>query len=330
MDYWKIRENNYVIILLENYIVRQSKGIEFTVPIVTSSYLRDVINGVPDADYIFFDMKNLEKAVSRPFVFLKENGILGKIIFFNVHKGSEVYRCLLNDLDGELEFRKENEFTYFSESAKLQFLGSDIEKIYQKQRADVLKEYGNSKVTFLPSSGVYSNMSLDYKKMFENTDAFQFILSEMYYEICCIKQKFDFLVAASKNAVALAAILGGRLGKPVVYYASIGQKYVRQNFRDKIENQVDAVKQAKKYLMIFDVICLGTEARILNGVINALGGNLIGAVGMVCVQEPENIRAVHEDSILAKANCLTTARKMNLKYRIALTREELEGDSNEN
>lgn len=329
MNYWKIRENNYAIILLENYIACQNKGIGFTVPIINSSYLKDIISNLGETDYIFFDMKRLEKAVSRPFAFLKDEKILDKIIFFNVHKESEIYKCLETDLTGTFANRKGQWFVYFLKETKERFLECDIEKICQKRKAEILKKYSNSQITFLPSSGVYSNMSLDYKKMFEKTKDFQFILGEMYYEICCIEQKFDFLVAASKNAIALAAILGERLGKPVIYYTSIGQKYVRHNFQDKIESQVDAVQRAKKYLMIFDVICLGTEARILNGVINALGGNLVGAVGMVCVQEPENIRKADKDSILAKANCLTTARKMDLKYRIALTREELEGDSNE-
>lgn len=330
MDYWKISENDYAIILLENYIAWKRKGIEFTTPIIESSYLNDIIDNLKEANYIFFDMKSLEKAVSRPFAHLKGRNILNKMIFFNVHEDSEVHKCLKADLKGKAANREGQCFIYFMEETKEKFLRYDIKKIYQRYKVKVLKNYCNREITFLPSSGVYSNMSLDYKKMFEETKDFQFILGEMYYEICCLDQKFDFLVAASKNALALAAILGERLGKPVIYYTSIGQKYVRQNFRDKIENQTDAVQQAKKYLMIFDVICLGTEARILNGVINALGGNLVGAVGMVCVQEPEKIKEADADSILAKANCLTTAKKMNLKYRIALTREELEGDNHGN
>ena len=330
MDYWKIRENNCTIILLENYIACQSKGIKSTESLFIGGYLKELINNLGETDYIFFDMKNLEKAASRSFVFLEDQKNLNKMIFFNIHKESEIYKCLDADLKGTFANRKKQCFVFFLEETKERFLKCNIEKIYQKHNAQILKKYSNREITFLPSSGVYSNMSLDYKKMFEESNDFQFILGEMYYEICCIEQKFDFLVAASKNAIALAAILGERLGKPVIYYASIGQKYVRHNFQDRIESQVDADQQAKKYLMIFDVICLGTEARILNGVINALGGDLVGAVGMVCVQEPENIRKADEDSILAKANCLTTAKKMNLKYRIALTREELEGDSNGN
>lgn len=330
MDYWKIKGKNYIIILFENYILCNHKGTKSTLPLVTSSDLKNVINNSGKTEYIFLDMKNLERAVSRAFLFLNKYEILEKIIFFNVHEESELYKFLDADLHGKIGNRNGSCFVYFSDETKKYFLQSEFENICQKQISTILKGYIDTKITFLTSSGVYSNMSLDYKRMFENSKDFQFILSEMYYKIWCIEKEFDFLVVASKNAIALAAVLGERLGKPVIYYTSIGQKYVRQNSRDKIENQVDAVQQAKKYLMIFDVICLGTEARILNGIINVLGGNLIGAVGMVCVQVPEKIREVDEDSILAKANCLTTARKMGLEYKVALTREELEGDSNGN
>ena len=175
-------------------------------------------------------------------------------------------------------------------------------------------------------------MSLDYKRMFECPQDLQFIVGELYYIICYIKQheKIDFLVAASKNAISLTAILSHWLGIPAIYHTNIGQKYVKQKFADKVESQTDAVLKEKRYLMVFDVICLGTEARILNGIINVLGGNLIGAVGMVCVQEPDAIRKSDEDSILAKANCLSTAKEMELGYRIALTREELKENNNGN
>lgn len=330
MGYWKIEENNYIIILLENYIVSQNKDTEFTEPFIKSGYLRDIIHNLGERDYIFFDMKCLERAASRAFAFLKEEKILERMIFFNIHMKNEVYDCLDVDLHGKIEKRKGKHFIYFSDESKKRFLESDIETALQKQKAKILKEYTNMEITFLSSSGVYSNMSLDYKRMFEKPEDFRFILSEMYYNICCMEQNFDSLVAASKNAIALAAVLGKRLGKPVIYYTNIGQKYVRQKSDNKIENQRNAVQMTERYLMIFDVICLGTEARILNGIINALGGSLIGAVGMVCVQEPEKLKVEDKDSILTKAHCLTTARKMNLRYRIALIREELEGDSNGN
>lgn len=301
---------------------------------IKSTDLKKIIDDLnkTEEDYIFFDMKCVKKAASRSFAFLKEEEVLDKIVFFHVQKGSEVYDCLNADLPGIAEQEKGFAFFCFSNKAKEQFHKADIESIYERQKKEILKKYVNKEIAFLPSSGVYSNMSLDYKKLFENSEDFLLIISELYYEIRCIeqRQRFDYLVAASKNAIALTAILGKLLGKPVIYHTNIGQKYVKQKFTDKVENQTDAVQKAKKYLMIFDVICLGTEARILNGIINVLGGHLIGAVGMVCVQNPEEIRMIDKDSILAKARCLATAREMGLEYRIALTKEELEKNNDGN
>lgn len=333
MDYWKIKEKNYTVILFEYYMACFREKADFGNFFVKSGDIKNAIKNWGDVTggYLFFDMKGVEKAASRIFVFLQEQKILDRIVFFNVREGSEIYDCLDTDLHGKVGGEKSARFIYFSDETKEQFLKSDIKETQERQKIDILKKYVNKEITFLPSSGIYSNMSLDYKKVFEAQKDFWFIIYELYNEIHCIeeKQKFDFLVAASKNAIALTAILGSLLRKRAIYHTNIGQKYVKQKFTDKVENKIDAVQKAKKYLMIFDVICLGTEARILNGIINALGGHLIGAVGIVCVQDPEAICLFDRDSILAKAKCLATAAEMGLGYRIALTREELEGEGNE-
>lgn len=334
MAYWKIKGNNYIMILFEYYMISHSEQRGHDEIFVKSVDLKDIVDDLKrtEENFIFFDMKYVTKAASRAFGFLKEEEILGRIIFFNIQGESEIYDYLDADLHGTIERKNGHYFVYFSDKAKEQFYMADTESIYQQQRVDILKKYVNNEITFLPSSGVYSNMSLDYKKMFEYPRDFLFIINELYYKIRCIeeRQRFDFLVAASKNAIVLTAILSSRLGKPAIYHTNIGQKYVKQKFTDKVENQTDNVQKAKKYLMIFDVICLGTEARILNGIINVFRGNLIGAVGMVCVQNPDTIGLLDNDSILAKARCLATAKQMGLEYRIALTREELEGADNEN
>lgn len=328
MDYWKIKKNNYVVILFEYYMACHSKRTECGTLFVKSENVRNVIDELKKLEdvFIFFDMKYVEKVASRSFEFLKEEKVLDRIVFFDVQKGSEIYECLEADLHIKTEEIDGFSLIYFSDKAKEEFYKSNIKKAFEQKKISILKTYVSKESTFLPSSGIYSNMSLDYKKMFEDSENFSFIISELFYEIRHIglTQRFDFLVAASKNAIALAAVLGSLLGKPAIYHTNIGQKYVKQKFSDKTENQIDTVQKSKKYLMIFDVICLGTEARILNGIINVLGGHLVGAVGMVCVQSPNIISKFDKDSILAKAKSLTTTAEMELGYEIALTENGLE------
>lgn len=327
MDHWKIRENNCIVVLLEHYMEMHDQNKRKRAPFVTTRILKPIIEDLKEEEefFVFIDMKYVNEAASRVFSFLKEERILDRIVFFHVPARSRIREILNADLHGKEEENKSELLVYFSDEAKRQFQQINIEKLCRQKRISVLSNYVNDKVDFLQSSGVYSNMSLNYKRMFENQQDFKFAVGELYYIIQGIKvgQKIDFLVAASKNAIALTAILSCQLEIPAIYHTNIGQKYVKQGSTDRVENQRENVKKRKRYLMIFDVICLGTEARILNATLNILGGDLIGAAGLVCVQDPKEIRQYDADSILAKVHCLATAKEMGLGYRIALTREEL-------
>lgn len=330
MDYWKIQGDNFVDVLLEHYMEMcdYQEGVrEHLVKTETLKPLIDILKK-ENRGFIFIDMQYVRRAVSRAFLFLAEDDILDKIVFFHVDAKSQVRDYLDADLHGKKE--KENNsnvFIYFSDEAKEQLQQIDFIKLYQQKRINILRPYMNGQINFLQSSGVYSNMSLDYKRMFENPQDFRFIVGELYYKILELTghTEIDCLVAASKNAMALTTILSIQLKIPVSYHTNIGQKYVKQKSVDKVKHQRDDIRAKKHFLMIFDVICLGTEARILNAIINILDGELIGAVGLVCVQDPKEIRQYDADSILAKAQCLATTKEMNLGYKIALTRQELEG-----
>lgn len=328
MDCWKIQENNFVCILFEHYMEMHSLQDGVRGHIVDTENLKRLIADLKkeEKEFIFIDMRYIFKAVSRAFKFMVDDEILEKTVFFNINEESQVKEYLDVDLQGMVEKRSEHSlFIFFSKKAKEQFLQTDLEKLYKQKRINMLRSYMNKQINFLQSSGVYSSMSLDYKKMFENPQDFKFAVGELFYKILEIKNntEIDCLVAASKNAMVLTTILSSQLNIPVSYHTNIGQKYVKQKSPDKIKHQRDDIRTKKRFLMIFDVICLGTEARILNAIINILDGELIGAVGLVCVQDPDEIRKYDTDSILAKAQCIATTKEMELEYRIALTRKEL-------
>lgn len=328
MDEWKIKNDNYTIVMLEYYMENHSENSRKNVHFVKSTDLKCIIDNLEKEEntYIFFDMKYINKVASRAFSFLKDNKILEKIVFFHLQNNSEVSDNLDADLHGTLEETGETQIIYFSDQAKNKFHEVNIEADYQQKRIAILKKYVNKEIGFLSSSGIYSNMFLNYKEMFEHPQDFQYIISELYYLIQSIKkeEKIDYLVATSKTSIILTAILSRRLNIPAIYHTNIGQKYAKRKFSNKAESQADIIHKKKRYLMIYDVICLGTETRILNGIINVCEGNLIGAAGLVCVQDLEMIRSLDKDSVLEKVRCLTTAKEMKLGYRIALTKQELE------
>lgn len=331
MDHWKIEGDNYIIILLEHYLdYVESKEISCVLnfDFVSMEHLVGYMCSVAKS-YFFLDMKYVRNAGDRVFAYLKGNEILKRLAFFNLQFAKEdVVQKLQEDLKEELEEDKNLHLIYFSEEVRKRYIDINFQNIYLKQKKDILLKYVTKEITFLQSSGVYSNMSLDYKEMLEFSSDLHFLIGELCYFLYQImdRKKIHSLVAASKNGIVLASIIGKRVGLPVIYHSNIGQKYVRKVLNGKTSKKINLIEEKYNYVLIYDVVCLGTEIRILNGIINAFGGNLVGGIGMVCVQESDNYRQENKDSVLEKVQCFATAKELGLNYRIAMTSKELEGD----
>lgn len=186
MDHWKIRENNCIVVLFEHYMEMHDQNKRKRAPFVTTRILKPIIEDLKEEEefFVFIDMKYVNEAASRVFSFLKEERILDRIVFFHVPARSRIREILNADLHGkEAEENKSELLVYFSDEAKRQFQQINIEKLCRQKRISVLSNYVNDKVDFLQSSGVYSNMSLNYKRMFENQQDFKFAVGELYYII---------------------------------------------------------------------------------------------------------------------------------------------------
>lgn len=331
MDHWKIEGDNYIIILLEHYLdYVESNEISCVsnFDFISMEHLVDYMISTNKSCF-FLDMKYVRNAGDRVFAHLKDKEILKSLVFFNLQFAKkEVVQKLQEDLKEELEEDKNHHLIYFSEEVRKRYFDINFQTIYMMQKKEILLKYVTREITFLQSSGVYSNMSLDYKEMLEFSSDLHFLIGELSYFLYQImdKKKIHSLVAASKNGIVLASIIGQKVGLPVIYHSNIGQKYVRKVLKGKTSKKTNLIEEENNYVLIYDVVCLGTEIRILNGIINAFGGNLVGGIGMVCVQESDKYRQKNKDSVLAKVQCFATAKELGLNYRIALTSEELKGD----
>lgn len=335
MDHWKIEGDNYIIILLEHYLdYVESKEIScvLNLDFISMEHLVGYMCSAAKS-YFLLDMKYIRNAGDRVFAYLKDNKILKRLAFYNLQFAKkEVVQKLQEDLKEELAEDEKHHLIYFSEEVRKMYFDIDFQNIYLKQKKEILLKYVTKEITFLQSSGVYSNMSLDYKEMLEFSSDLHFLIGELCYFLYQImnQKKIHSLVAASKNGIVLASIIGQRVGLPVIYHSNIGQKYVRKVLKEKTSKKTskktNLIEEENNYVLIYDVVCLGTEIRILNGIINAFGGNLVGGIGMVCVQESDKYRQKDKDSVLAKVQCFATAKELGLNYRIAMTPEELEGD----
>lgn len=270
--------------------------------------------------YCVWDFKNVELCDDRMFDVLSEE-ILTNVIIINIHKTPRVNDQLINSLEGmrkQYDIDGNNKEITFSTKAKQMLSALNSEKLYKDCICRMVQEntqkYDNQ-WNYLVSSGVYSNMVIDLKGMFYKHTDTMYIIYSLYNRICEWGEKFDYFAATSKNGVALATVLCELFQKDLICF-NIGQMF------EEIYNRKSVVEEGKKYVHIFDVICLGSEAKVVNALISAQGGILEKSFGVVCLQNLEVISEKNRYSFLNNVEPLITYDEVELDYRISLTGKE--------
>lgn len=197
-----------------------------------------------------------------------------------------------------------------------------VEKIYLNETAKIvrwmshkIKKNESDKLTPLDSSGVFCNMYVNAKKLFLNPEKYYFILYQMILSVAKYKDQIDALISASRNGANLANIIGWLLNIKVVHCITLGPK-----FSLSMQNINKDIRKRKNYFYIFDFMCLGTEAKVLNAILAVKGARLIGGMGIA------NYIAIDKSSeqgVISKMNTLIDTRTANLDYKIAGTKEDI-------
>jgi len=167
----------------------------------------------------------------------------------------------------------------------------------------------------LDSSGVFCNMYINVKKLFVDPLNYYYVIYQM---ICMIDNSniaFDALVSVSRNGANIAEIIGWLLNKKVIYCPSLGPKFSLATYM--VENKI---RKNGKYVYIFDFMCLGTEAKMLNALLSFAGANLVGGFGIANYIDLEQR---YQFSVINKMNSLIDVQREKIGYRIAGSKEEI-------
>lgn len=203
------------------------------------------------------------------------------------------------------------------------YLKDKINNIYHKETVaivDWMKQCVTKEtvknIKPLDSSGVFCNMYINAKNLFLDPNKYIFIIYRM---ICMIKKsdiEIDALVSASRNGANIASIIGWLLNKKVIYCTSLGPKFSLSPsliYKD--------IRKNNRYAYIFDFMCLGTEVKLLNALLNSKGASLVEGFG---VANYINLECDFQFNVLSRMNSLVDVQKENIGYRIAGTKEEIE------
>ncbi len=319
-----IRQDRYVYIPLQyamyasfKYQRNEKNYSDYMDPEFLGGLVEDCISS-PSALYIW-DFRNMKNANDRGFGGAFSELILHNcsVILANVEKGSNLQRIIHSDLEtvGSFKMIVESEKLnhYILEKQRTganSYSAQTIDQIHKKYLNRLIEDHciekGNQ---YLVSSGVYSNMQINLKKLFKNVDDFAYIIYLLSNQIP--RRGISGLIATSKNGVAFASILGELLKLPVLYF-NIGQMF------EETYNCSPRIEVGGQYVHVYDMICLGSETKVLHALVNAQGGCVTRSVGCICLPDLEVIRKKNRYSSLNRVWGLLNHKDLNQKYEISL------------
>lgn len=203
-----------------------------------------------------------------------------------------------------ITFCKDGKFNSYFKTIKSQMHDSDFmffQKLlltrffYYDIKNNPQYSFVKGDLKYLESSNVYVNKYINVKSLFLNYD-YMILVVKGLKELIKTKFKSDLsdaiLLGVSNNGIILANLLSYELQIPVQSLNRLGPVYclAKQTDRnDQFNNN--------KYILISDVVCMGGEYKMANGIVDILGSKLLGGV---CVVKIRNVyRNQRENNVYA-------------------------------
>ncbi|WP_202703890.1 hypothetical protein [Flavobacterium sp. UGB4466] len=237
---------------------------------------------------LYLDFENIENASKNLFDDLsKIKSKVKSLVFINLKQN------VLNQLSLNEEFLKnpnnhkmENEETftifYFGNDSKaVRYL--EPQSLFEEELLHFIMHFKSpdSEELFLhSSSSVYLTSYIDIKKMIsQGTSFIMFCLYKLALKIheAWIENMDDkpVLVCQNLNSSFISSVLSNFLQMDVLILDHVGP--INTNY----SSLNSKIEQDKKYIIVSDVVCLGTEVKITKNIISFLGGKVIGNVSIV-------------------------------------------------
>lgn len=176
----------------------------------------------------------------------------------------------------KLQMREGNSRLFFHQLILTRFFYYDV-----KNNPQYSFEKGNLK--YLESSNVYVNKYINVKSLFLNRNYMVLIIKDLK-EVIKKEFKSDLhelvLLGVSNNGIILANLLSYELQVPVQSLNRLGPIYC-------LDKKIDRNNQFsnKKYVLVSDVVCMGGEYKMAQGIVDILGSTLLGGVCVVKIRD---------------------------------------------
>lgn len=268
--------------------------------------------------YYIVDMSYIDNAGDRIFGRLNK---FDNVMIINVGAFPALSRRIDEDLNS---FVRKPEGWFKDDKTYNEYLNNKqmIENIYREIEVSIVNTYTKrmtvaeiEKAEPLSSSNIYSNMYIDTAQLFYNVENYRFMIFRL---LCKIyeheEQNFDKIngfISASSNGANLANIIGWLTGKKAIFCTDLGPKYSLT-----LKYFVDDIRPKKNYVYIFDFLCLGTEAKMLNAIVNVKNANLLSGYGLASYTN-------NNEGILGKMRSIVNLKEEGFGYKITGDKEGL-------
>ncbi len=236
-----------------------------------------------DQEIVILDFNNIMGVESR--VFEKFKSFQGERYILFINLGTLCYKnIILTDLKDRITSEESLNIAYFNNSKdrimsmfSTNNIEAEIENLKNRIVASYLynnKEDNNSE---LESTPVKSNIYINIKAIFSSVKIYLlviYILCEKINNSIELKDIKAF-VSVNNNSAILSCLIGQILDKESLYLINLGPNITLKN-----RAIIDKLVAKKKYVLVFDFICLGTEYKLAKTILDIKEAKLELAVGV--------------------------------------------------
>jgi len=313
-------------VVSSNFLEEDNRGIfEDRLQILT---LERVIKSLPENGSdtnLVLDFQNLyacQQNLNSLIFKIKHQGY--KILLINIADG--VYKSLSldavnNTKNVHIEGVYLKYFLFEDSSDAFTDLAFSIPDLFDETFKSSIKKYIDRHDKPHTSSYVYLTSYVDIKKFLSYEK--ELMLYSLYRLAMRVKNKWKseitkepILICQSMTSAYIVSILSNLLKLDILILDKIGPI-------NKLYNRLDkAISDKRKYIVVSDLVCLGTEVKIVKNLIQFTGGSYLGNVSLIKVETLSNSDILSRDATISIFSIKKSNNK-ELHYNIITDLEQL-------
>ena len=280
----------------------------------------EIRNVVLDFNFILSCQPNLKSK----FVELRSKGFV--LVCINIltgiinELGFDAIQNTGNIKNEELDLFEK--YYVFEDTSNLATTDINVSEIFQSKFKELLKDHITKYSSPHTSSYVYISHYVDLKKFISYQR--EFFLFAIYKLAIKIRSEWykDFaddpvLVCQSMNSSYIVSILSTLLKLDILVLDKIGPI-------NKLYSRLDnVINENRKYIVVSDMVCLGTEVKIVKNLIQFIGGKYLGNVAIIKTQTLKPADIKRKDATIAVFSIKRENNK-ELKFNISTNLEPLD------